>query len=238
MHGLVLALGVTTFFSTLLGGIVFLKFKNSPHYFFAFASGSIVAVAFLDLLPEGLKIADEHLISMRAVFLTIIASYSFYNLLQRFFLTHHIHDDANCIHPLGTIGASSLVIHSFFDGAAIGVAFSANFHLGVIVALAVITHDMTDGLNTVVIMIKNGHSERKAWMFLVLDALAPLVGIIVTFLIQLPQTSLVYLIAIFVGEFIYLGASNLPEAREYQSKATTVAMLLGVLMVVILTAFI
>ena len=55
---------------------------------------------------------------------------------------------------MGPIGAIGLVMHSFLDGAAIGIAYQANASMGFIVALAVISHDFTDGINTVVIMLK------------------------------------------------------------------------------------
>ena len=88
---------------------------------------------------------------------------------------------------MGPIGAGSLILHSFFDGVAIGASFHISFAVGLIVAFAVIAHDFTDGINTVIIMLKNKHKKKMVLMFLLLDALAPVIGLILTSTILLPS---------------------------------------------------
>jgi zinc transporter ZupT len=44
------------------------------------------------------------------------------------------------------------------DGLAIGIGFQLEFHVGIIVAFAVIAHDFSDGLNTVTAMLNSGNS--------------------------------------------------------------------------------
>jgi zinc transporter ZupT len=141
MNTLVIILALLTFFSTLIGGVVIVKFRSYLPFFFAFAAGSLVAVSFLDLLPESLDISRSINLPVRYIMIAVVFSFFFYSLLERFIM--------------GPIGAGSLVIHSFLDGAAIGSAFHVNASMGLIVALAVIFHDFTDGINTVTVMLKN-----------------------------------------------------------------------------------
>jgi ZIP family zinc transporter len=170
----------------------------------------------------------------------IVASFFLFSLIEKLFATHEIHDDKHGhSHIMGPIGASSMILHSFLDGAAIALAFQVDIAAGIIVALAVIMHDMTDGINTVVLMLKNKHSVRKACAFLVGDALAPVVGLIVTSLFVFPQNWLVYILAFFVGEFIYIGAATLlPETRGHPSRKLVIAMALGMILITILTGLI
>ena len=70
--------------------------------------------------------------------------------------------------------------------------------------MAVIFHDFTDGINTVTLMLKNKQHVRKATIFLIMDALAPVLGVTVTSLIIINQTVLAIILAVFVGEFIYI----------------------------------
>ena len=63
---------------------------------------------------------------------------------------------------MGPSGAIGLVAHSFLDGAAIGIAIKPIPKIGIIVALAGISDDFTDGTNTVVIMLKNEQNVRNA----------------------------------------------------------------------------
>jgi zinc transporter ZupT len=239
MNNLIVILALATFISTLIGGLVIVKFRKYLPYFFAFASGSLIAVSFLDLLPESLSIAANTNLPIRYIMLAIIASFFFYSLLERFFLTHEIEEHDTHGHIMGPIGAGSLVIHSFLDGAAIGAAFTVNASMGLIVALAVICHDFTDGINTVTLMLKNKHKVKNALIFLLFDALAPVAGVIVTTSILIPQNVLAIILAIFVGEFLYMGASTLlPETRKHNAKAIIIALAIGMTLIVILTSIV
>jgi ZIP family zinc transporter len=231
------ALALATCLSTLTGGFLILRYREIQHYCFAFAAGSLIAVALLDLLPEGLSLGQATGVPMRTLLAVLLLSFFFYSLIDRFFLTHHLHDDDSHGHPLGLIGAGSLVFHSCLDGFAIGVAFQAGPAVGAIVATAVIVHDMTDGLNTVVVMLKNHQSARRAQALLVLDAVAPMAGILATSLAAVPERLLAYLLAFFAGEFLYLGAGSLlPETRNQDSWKLTLALVLGAALVAALTA--
>ncbi len=250
MNTLLIILAIVTFVSTIIGGLVIIKLRKFLPYFFAFAAGSLVAVSFLEILPESLSIAGGVGFPTRYIFLIVVLSFFVYSLLEKFFLTHH-HDleDSDCKHEckkhheedshghiMGPIGAGSLVLHSFLDGAAIGAAFQVNAATGLIVALAVIFHDFTDGINTVIMMLKNKQNMKSTITFLILDALAPVAGVLATNLVAIPQKALAIILAVFVGEFIYIGASNfLPEAREHTSKWIIAALALGILLITVLT---
>ncbi|MBX4196085.1 ZIP family metal transporter [Candidatus Pacearchaeota archaeon] len=238
MDALIYVLGLATFLATLFGGMVILYFKKSLPYFFAFSAGTIIAVAFLDILPESLEIAGTSGIPVRSLMLTIVGSFFLYSLVEKFFATHHLESGGHHhAHILGPIGAASLILHSFLDGAAIGVAFHVSTSAGIIVAFAVLFHDMTDGINTVVVMLRNHQPIKKARMFLLMDAIAPVLGLIVASLIVIPESALAYVLAFFVGEFIYIGASTLlPETREHPSKAMIFVMLLGIALIAFLTS--
>jgi ZIP family zinc transporter len=58
---------------------------------------------------------------------------------------------------------------------------------------------------------------------LLLDALAPVLGAVVTLFLQLPSYYIVLLLPFFAGSFLYLGASDLlPQAHEENPPALTV----------------
>ncbi len=240
MDYLIIILAILTFVSTLIGGLVTLRFRNTLPYFFAFAAGTLIAVAFLDILPETLEVSQTINFPIRYIMITVVVSFFMYSFLDKYFVTHCIGDHCGEHgHIMGPIGAGSLVLHSLLDGAAIGTAFQISPSTGLAVALAVIFHDFTDGINTVTIMLKNKQKIRRALLFLIMDALAPILGVLLITFLNLPLKALVVILAVFVGEFIYLGAASLlPETREYPSKKTLLAMALGMLIIAVLTAFI
>ncbi len=239
MDNFIIFLALITFCSTLIGGAVIIKFKKYLPYFFAFAAGSLIAVSFLDLLPESLELSNSIGLPIRNIMLVIVFSFFFYSFLERFFLTHPAEGHEGHNHIMGPIGAGSLVIHSFLDGIAIGAAFHVNPAIGSIVALAVISHDFTDGINTVAVMLKNKQTTRRAITFLIFDALAPVIGVVAATALDIPQTVLALILAFFVGEFLYIGAATLfPETRKEMSKGIILAMALGIIVITILTSLI
>lgn len=242
MDTTIIILALATCLSTLIGGAVAIRLRKVLHYFFAFSAGALVAVAFLDLLPESITTAQAFGFPIRYVFIAAVLSFLFYNIIERAFATHHLDKDAKEIahsHIMGPIGASGLIIHSFLDGIAIGSAFQLGPIAGVIVAFAVISHDFTDGINTVIVMFKNLHTKKNAKIALVLDAVAPVIGILLISQFQISPIILAIILAIFVGEFIYLGASNiLPETRIHSPSKMMLFMGLGIAVIIVLTSFV
>jgi len=239
MNWVIIGLSFTTFLSTLIGGTFAIRFKKALPYFFAFASGSLIAVTFFDILPESLEISGSVNLPIRYVMITVVASFLFYSLLEKYFLVHHHKESEEHGHIMGPIGAGSLVVHSFLDGVAIGAAYQINPSVGLVVALAVIFHDFTDGINTVTLMLKNKQHVKNATIFLVMDAIAPVLGITSTSSISIGQTVLSLILAAFAGEFIYIGAVNLlPETYKYPNWRTVLTTGLGILLILALTSII
>jgi ZIP family zinc transporter len=231
----ILALALGACLATLLGGFLMLRHHEIQHYGFAFAAGSLITVSLLDLLPESLELGQSLLIPSRTILVVLLASFFFYSLIDRVLLTHHLHEDAHG-HPMGFVGAGSLILHSCLDGVAIGTAFRVSASVGMVVAAAVIIHDVNDGLNTVVVMLKHRHSQARARFFLILDALAPLLGVLLATVIAFPQGMLAYLLAFFAGEFLYLGAGSLlPEIHGKGSRKLMAAMFSGAALIAILS---
>jgi ZIP family zinc transporter len=237
MDPLIYLIALITFASTMIGGMIAVKFKSVLQYFFAFSSGALIAITFFDVLPESLDLAKTSNVETRNIMIAIVLSFLFFSLVERFFLTHHHHEGEEHGHIMGPVGAIGLVAHSFLDGAAIGIAFQADAKIGLIVALAVISHDFTDGINTVVIMLKNEQTVKSARLFLFIDAVAPVVGIFVASFFNIDQSVLAIILAAFAGQFLYIGAANLlPETYQHTAWKMAVAMLIGVALIFGLTA--
>ena len=77
---LVIALGA--FISTMLGGLFALKFQDQLHLILGFSAGSVIGVAFFDLLPEALEAGDVYPAS--TITSTIAVGFLIYLVLDRF----------------------------------------------------------------------------------------------------------------------------------------------------------
>lgn len=232
-----------TFFSTLAGGLLVLKNSRlQVKYFFAFAAGALLGVSFFDIFPEIIDILQSGVVDTTVVLGTIVVSFLFFHTLDRTITIHSIrsHPDGSTNKMTnGMIRAAGLCVHSFLDGVAIGTAFHIGFTLGVLVGLAVVSHDFSDGLNTVTVMLRAGAKSRPAFYWLLTDAITPMIGAASTFLFFLSTGVLALLLAFFVGEFLFIGAADLlPEAHQRGTSFRLVlATILGVVLIFGVTRF-
>jgi len=94
--------------------------------------------------------------------------------------------------------------------------------VGAIVAAAVLAHDFSDGINTVGVILKNRGKGVRALRWLLLDAIAPVLGVASTYLFTLSDEQLGIVLSIFCGFFLYIGASDLlPESHHRHPKVLT-----------------
>ncbi len=231
-----LVVGVAAFGSTMLGGSLALKLRDRLHLILGFSAGAVIAVAFFDLIPEALELGGGY--GTANVIATTAAGFLFYLLLDRLLILHaHTEEEHHHTTSRGHMRAGSLSVHSLLDGVGIGLAFQVNAAVGAVVAVAVLAHDFSDGINTVNVVVRHGGSFTKALRWLLVDAVAPVVGILVTFLFTVTEAHLGLLLALFAGFFLYIGASDLiPESHHaHPTFYTTLMTIVGaaVLFVVI-----
>ncbi|MEA3139233.1 MAG: zinc and cadmium transporter [Gammaproteobacteria bacterium] len=218
---LLLVIAAAAFCSTLLGGLLALRLRDKLHLVLGFSAGAVIGVAFFDLLPEAINFGAK-LHSPEAILAWSGLGFLCYLVLDRVLL---FHGDAA---PRGRIAAGVLSLHSLLDGVAIGLAFQASHQIGLIVAIAVLSHDFSDGINTMNIVLKNQGSRTAAVRWLIVDAVAPAIGLVSTHFFTLSGASLGSVLALLAGFFIYIGASDLiPESYHAHPKFLTTAMTLA-----------
>ena len=218
-----LILGFAALLATLAGGGFALKYQDKLHLILGFSAGAVLGVALFDLLPESFDLAGTHY-STPTVTLFVAVGFFTFMFLNRVLLLHP-EDEAladHGHHRQGTLGAASLSVHSFLDGVAIGLAFQVSTTVGVIVATAVLAHDFSDGINTVTVILKNRGQGIRALRWLLLDAVAPLLGVASTYFFTLSDAQLGIVLSVFCGFFLYIGASDLlPESHHRHPRVLT-----------------
>ena len=226
---MVALIAAATFCSTLLGGCFALYLKDKLHLILGFSAGAVIGVAFFDLMPEAITLVGT---AHDASYVTSVIALGFvlYLALDRLLILHTHHDGEEAHAVRGIWGASTLSLHSFLDGVGIGLAFKVSPAIGLIVAIAVLAHDFSDGINTVSMILKNGGERARAIRWLLVDAVAPVFGVLSTLLITVTEQDLGLLIALFSGFFLYIGASDLlPESHHaHPVRWTTISTLAGI----------
>ncbi|HEY2482044.1 MAG TPA: hypothetical protein VGI30_07600 [Caulobacteraceae bacterium] len=214
---LLIPLGLAAAAATLVGGTLALRLSRRLHLILGFSAGAVMGVALLDLMPEALELSA----APAQVFALTAAGFMVYLAADRALSAGG--------GRRGHLGAGSLTLHSLMDGLAIGLAFQVSAAAAAVVTLAVLAHDVSDGVNTVNVSLAGSAGRIWARRWLMADAAAPLVGILLSRLVRVSQSTLGLALAAFAGFFLCIGASELiPASHQRHPKAwTTLATMIG-----------
>jgi ZIP family zinc transporter len=221
-----LALGASAVLATTLGGAFALRRRDRLHLILGFSAGAVLGVALFDLLPEAMQLGTTRY-QASTVALLVGVGFLAFTLVNRVLLLHPEADPGHAAGARwrGAFGAASLSIHSFLDGVGIGLAFEVSTSIGLVVAAAVLAHDFSDGINTVTVVLRNRGPWIRALKWLLLDAIAPLLGVASTSFYSLSAAHLGLVLGVFCGFFLYIGAADLlPESHHRHPKRLTATL--------------
>jgi zinc transporter ZupT len=222
----VVVFGVITFCSTLSGGLTSLRLGHRMDWLMALAGGVVLSAALSELLPEAIEQARDQHVNPQVPFAGALLGYLAFHALERWAIEHHHHDDEPS--AVGKAGAATFILHSTFDGIAIGLGFQIDSALGAIVAVAVVGHDFFDGVNTVAFLRGHHHSVETSRRWLLADAIAPAVGAVVGYTAGIPHEVFPIALGFFSGVFVYVAATNLlPKARTLAASRAVPVTVLG-----------
>ena len=233
--------------------------KHNSIHLMSFAAGIMLAVAFLHLIPEALHLghesevhleeaeheAGEHAGEVHAegeeqeasneiVFLMVLVSFVIFHAIESIILIHPRHDvEATEPHKHGRLSVLSitgLTFHSLIDGVVIAIGFKAGSQIGLMMTIAVILHEMPEGVITTSILLHDTMARAKIFWFSMLVAVATPVGAFVSYLLlsEVSENLLRILIALAAGSFIYIAATDLiPETHKEERRFNTVVLIIG-----------
>ncbi len=224
--------------ATLLGGTLAIRAGRRLPLLMAFGGGVLLGAVYFDLLPEALAAGAAGGWTVRGVLAIAGAAVVGFYLLERLLVIHACPegDCGNEAHQaVGRAGALALIGHSTLDGTAIGAATALDWRTGLLVALAVIGHDLSDGLNTVLLVTRGRRARPGDVAFLIADALAPMAGGLLALLVLPSAGALATFLALASGLFLYTSLSDLlPEAhRRWHGLGTAAATVAGVVFIAV-----
>jgi ZIP family zinc transporter len=221
------------FISTMAGGLAALRWPRHVESLMALAGGVVLGAAFFDLLPDAVQRAIDIKMSISAPIGCVLLGYITFHTVEHFVHHHHREDESGWA---GTIGAIGFIVHSFFDGLAIGLGFRVDSTLGILVAVAVIGHDFSDGLNTVSYLVAHRQDPARSLRLLIADALTPLLGAFVASVAPVPAQVFPIALGFFSGLFMYVAATTLlPRAQELPVFRALPITLTGIVVMFLIT---
>ncbi len=204
--------------STLAGGALALRLRRYVTALTALGAGLLLGAAFLDLLPEAIQLGLRSGLAISTVLALTLLSFLLFYGMESGLRSLAARATAGSWNQgaFRRAGAGMLVFHSFRDGMAIGAAYSASHAAGFAVATGIAAHDLGDGMNTVILTTRGEPATMVDYLFLIADAVAPLLGGLLTAWWVLSARSSVYVLAVAAGFFLEMATGDfLPELRQH-----------------------
>jgi zinc and cadmium transporter len=232
----------------------------------AFATGTILASALFDLIPESIHHLEELNaggadIALSLVFTFIIIGFVIFFIIERFIYWFHGHahkkeDKYVCYETI--TGDSDLAmgggrniksfallnligdgLHNFLDGVIIMVAFLSGTRNGVVITLAVLFHELPQEIGDFGILLYGGFSKKRALLFNFLSAMVALFGGLTAFILSdTVELFNLFFLAFSGGGFLYIASAELmPELIKEKDMKKSIIQALIFLSGIILIMF-
>ena len=233
---LALLLGVIAAAANVIGGWAIVRGQWSRaflKYFIALGAGFMLATAFLEMIPESLKLTA----GVDKVFFLVLAGYLLvhffeHTLAPHFHFGEETHHDQLASRHAGIAAVLGLVIHTFFDGVAIASGVLVSTWLGGVIFLAVFLHKLPEGSTVASLMLASGQSRRIALLSSVALGGATLAGVGLMYLLR---GAVDIALPFSAGVTVYVAASDLmPEVNREPAVGMPILVFLGVLAMLLL----
>jgi len=181
----------------------------------AYATGTLLAAATLGMIPTAIARAGDGIQIVMAFFLGGIISFF---ILEKLIIWRHCHDiECEVTHlaagPIILIGDA---FHNLTDGIVLAAAFLIDFHIGIVVSLSVIAHEIPQEIGDFAVLLDKKYTKKKAFLYNTLSGSITIpAAIIGYYVLDLISEIIPYVLAISAASFIYIALSDLtPELHQ------------------------
>lgn len=213
-------------FSTMIGTIlIFFKEKTNRVVVasLSFASGVMLTVSILDLIPEAITLLNYKSI----IEILIITVFMVLGAL----LTRKIdkcmpevdNNSKKGLYRIGIISMFAIIMHNIPEGIATFMTTSTNLSLGLSLTIAIALHNIPEGISIAVPIFYSTGNRKKALFYTLVSAISEPFGALLAFLFLKPfMNNLVMglLMAMIAGIMSYISFFELlPKSLSYKNKS-------------------
>lgn len=228
----IIVYGLVAAIAEILGGALVVLRKEWPkkiqEYLLALSAGFILALVFIELIPESIKVVGYQ----APVYM--LAGYSVLHFFEHTIVGHlHFGEETHhevMVSKVASLSTfSGLFIHAFFDGFAISAGMQFDFSLGLLIFFAVLLHKIPEGLTIASVMLAAEHRRRTALLASAAIGVATMLGILSVFLLAGVDGKVVGIAFAFsAGIATYVGASDLiPEINHSKNRVIPLLVFAG-----------
>ena len=186
----------------------------------AFASGVMLTVSIIDLIPESYNLLISIFKGFPALLLLLI--FLVIGIIFSILIDKFLPNNNNKLFHLGIVSMLAIILHNIPEGIATFVATSSDTLLGVSLAIAIAMHNIPEGISISVPIYYSTNSKKKAIIYTLVSALSEPFGALIAFIFLrniINDIILGILFAIIAGIMLQIAFCELiPTAKRYNNK--------------------
>ena len=227
--------------ATLLGTIpIFVKFKDKNKIISAscaFASGVMICVSILDLVPESLRYLKTNYQGITLIVLSFI--FILIGIITSLFLEKIVDSvsDDNNLFKVGILSMIAIILHNIPEGIVTFIVSNRNIMLGVSICTAIALHNIPEGISIAVPIYYATKSKFKAIIYTSVSAISELLGAIITYLFlakYINDTILGLILSFTAGIMIQISFNKLlPTGNNYHKNLARIFFIIGFFFMII-----
>ncbi len=226
--------------STLLGIIPCLIKTNKKNNIIcaslSFASGVMLSISTLDLIPESFKLIkiSQSIIKLLIIFISIITGI----IISKIINLKINQKSNNSLYKVGIISMIAIIIHNIPEGIITFISTTKNIKLGISLAIAIALHNIPEGISISIPIFYSTNNKYKAILYTLISGLSELFGAILTYLFLyklINNIILGLLLSLTAGIMINISITELlPSSINYNNiKLTKYSFLSGVFLIIV-----
>ena len=201
----------------------------------SYAIGTLLGAAFLEILPQAFELSSNP----QRVSATVLLGILLFFMLEKLMLWRHHHEGPDAAqHDHGDHGRIATMVivgdtfHNCVDGVIIAGAFLVSVELGIITALAIITHEVPQEVGDFLVLLHSGYSKVQAFAFNILSSVAMFIGGVLAYYgLQTVHQWVPLLLGIAAASMIYVSVADLipglHQRRELRATAQQVLLIMA-----------
>lgn len=220
--------------ATVIGGVIVLFLGHPSNRALAFwlgmASGVMLAVVALDLLPAALEYGTRFTtIGGFALGVLLLAAIGNWMSRRQGRRRRHRANRSNSFVRMGVLVALGIALHDLPEGLAIGAGFAATEDLGTVLALAIGLHNIPEGISLSLPLLYGGWKPLQIiGLCLAVAMVTPLGTLLSLVLLQISPQAIAVSLAFAAGAMVFVVADELiPTSHDSSRLLTSLGITFG-----------
>ena len=217
--------------------VIFFSSKNKDKIItssLSFASGVMVCVSLLDLMPESLNMLNNNLNLFLGIILFLI--FLCIGVLTSMTIDKYLPEtkENTKLYRVGIISMLAIIFHNIPEGIATFMASSMDKTLGISLAIAIAMHNLPEGISIAVPIYYSTNKKSKAFIYTFISAISEPFGALIAFIFLKNFVNDIFMGLLFsfiAGIMIHISFYELlPESKRYKNyKLTSLFFIIGII---------